>query len=72
MNKPSQMPPHLAAVNTATHKLASAHEDTEEFYDTFGDQIDDVNTLMEEFSRFDDQTAALLVQAVIMLTPEVD
>ena len=72
MSKPSQMPRRLAAVNTATHKLASAHEDVEEFYDTFGDQIDDVNTLMEEFSRYDDQTAVALVQAVIMLTPEVD
>lgn len=72
MNKPSQMPRRLSAVNTATNALTAAHEDTEEFYDTFGDQIDDVNALMEEFSRFDDQTAAVLVQAVIMLTPEVD
>lgn len=70
MNKPSQMPRRLAAVNTATHKLASAHEDTEEFYDTFGDQIDDVNALMGQFSRYDDQTAAALVQAVVMLMPE--
>lgn len=64
------MPRRLAAVNTATHKLASAHEDTEEFYDTFGDQIDDVNALMGQFSRYDDHTAAALVQAVVILMPE--
>ena len=70
MNKPSLMPRRLATVNDAGAKLAAAHEETEQFYETFGDQIDDVKTLMGEFSKYDDQTAAALVQAVILLTPE--
>lgn len=70
MNKPSLMPRRLATVNDVSAKLTSAHEETEQFYETFGDQIDDVKALMGQFSDYDDQTAAALVQAVILLTPE--
>ncbi|MDK8794203.1 hypothetical protein QP968_00555 [Corynebacterium sp. MSK041] len=67
MNKPSIMPPHRDSF-TALEEARQEHK--EWFADTYGDHIDDVKALMDAFTEYDDRTAAMLVQAVIMLTPE--
>lgn len=71
MSKPSQMPPRLATVNTAVSQLERARgEKQREFLDKYADTVDDVRALMGAFVEYDDQTAAALVQAVVMLMPE--
>lgn len=71
MSKPSQMPSRLAGVDTALTELERAREEKQrEFLDKYADTIDDVRALMGAFVEYDDQTAAALVQAVVMLMPE--
>lgn len=71
MSKPSEMPPRLATVDTAVTELERAREEAQrEFLDKYADTVEDVRALMDAFVEYDDQTAAALVQAVVMLMPE--
>lgn len=71
MSKPSEMPPKLAAVDTAVGELERAREEAQrDFLDRYADTVEDVRALMGAFVEYDDQTAAALVQAVVMLMPE--
>lgn len=71
MSKPSEMPSRLAAVDPAVTELERAREEAQrDFLDRYGDTIEDVRALMGAFVEYDDHTAAALVQAVVMLTPE--
>ena len=73
MSKPSEMPPKLAAVDTAVGELERAREGAQrDFLDRYADTVEDVRALMGAFVEYDDQTAAALVQAVVMLMPEED
>lgn len=71
MNKPSEMPSRLAAVDTAVTELERARAEAQrDFLDKYADTVEDVRALMDAFIEYDDQTAAALVQAVVMLMPE--
>lgn len=71
MNKPSEMPSRLATVDAAVTELERARAEAKrDFLDKYADTIDDVRALMDAFVEYDDQTAAALVQAVVMLMPE--
>lgn len=71
MSKPSDMPSRLASVDTAVTELEQARAEAKrDFLDKYADTIDDVRALMGAFVEYDDQTAAALVQAVVMLMPE--
>ena len=73
MSKPSEMPPKLASVDTAVTELERAREEAQrDFLDRYADTVEDVRALMDAFVEYDDQTAAALVQAVVMLMPEED
>lgn len=71
MNKPSEMPSRLVAVDAAVTELERARAEAKrDFLDRYGDTVEDVRALMGAFVEYDDQTAAALVQAVVMLMPE--
>lgn len=71
MNKPSQMPPKLASVNAAAAAISGARDEVNRgFLDEYGDQINDVRSIMAQFKDHDPVTAAILTLATAMLTPE--
>lgn len=71
MSKPSEMPRKLASVNDATAAITGARDGANRWFaDEFGDQINDVKSIMAEFKEYDPVTAAILTLATAMLTPE--